>query len=226
MQTSSWERTFADFKTTYANLLNNSERPLDLQQKLYIILAGEHAKVDYAYKSDGFLYVHMLMWDRKIIARRTNVTFGSHSWALLNNVLGKRPMECLYPYPEDYDDIECDLLRAFVLIGKKGEDWVDKYGINGLKTHRVVWTTTTSSGTVTSIRTVYTLKERELPEASLDRPEGDKVSRGKKRRSEGLEGMLEEAVDELLGNKATPWEDQVWGADSETKKLVVMKRRK
>lgn len=242
MQTSSWEKTFADFKTTYGNLLKNRERPLHLQRKLYIILAGEHAKVDYAYRSDGFLYVHMLMWDRKIIARRTDVENSDRYWALLNNVLGKRPMECVYDKPEDDDYVDFELMRAFLVIGDKGEKWVRENGINGLRTHKVVWTTTTDSGTVTSIRTVYSLKERERSQESQGGAAGDGAAGVagaagaeeplRKKRNvtvprPSMEDMFfEAAVDALLGNKATPEENTVHGVCSETGELVSMPYRK
>lgn len=228
-------------------LRNNPERPVEIQRELYLMLAGEHFKVDYAYESDGFLYVHMLLEDCKIIARRKNVGTGAHRWALLNNVLGKHPMECWYPHPEDYDDMKCDLLRAFVLIGEKGEKWVKENGINGLKTHRVQWTTTMPFGTRTSTRTVYSLKERERSQESQGGAAGDEAAGAagdgaagaaganeppmKKRnvtvpRPSMEEMFFEKVVDALLRKKATPEENAVYGVNSDTGELERMQYRK
>jgi len=206
------------------------------------MLAGEHFKVDYAYRSDGFLYVHLLIGIHKIIARRTDVENSDRYWALLNNVLGEDPMECLYPQSEDDDYIEFDLLRAFGAIGKKGGDWIKKYGINGLRARKVVWNTRTPSGTVTSIRTVYCLKKRDRSQKSQGGAEGDGAAGvagaagaeepPRKKRNvtvprPSMEDMFfEAAVDALLGNKATPEENAVHGVCSETGELVPMQYRK
>lgn len=217
MQTTPKVQAERHFIKTWKNLLKTRGPTYLFHHEIFPILAGEYAKVDYAYEEDGFLYVHMLVGEYKIIARRGSTKDGDYSWALLNNVVGEYPLESFYPKPEGHDDLPLALMQAFPVIVKKGEEWIKENGINGLKTHLVNWGS--------EVRKVYTLKQRKRSQPENGAAGTQSPSQKRRKVMAGPpnaeEEFFERALDIVLGRKATPGENAVLALDSKTGQPVV-----